>query len=192
MAEMDSQTDGALAPGAETPVVDETDGFNFDELPQMDEMAFLPSSTGEAGGVAGSFEDLFPKGPIQGGARQRIADIAKTAIGIPYTWGGTDLKSGVDCSGFVQQVYAQMGIKLPRVSAAQARAGRRVGLGELQVGDLVGWDNSSRNSGADHIAIYIGNGQIIEAPRPGLSVRVRSLGKDEGDAWGVRLDALDF
>lgn len=189
MAAMASQT-SASVPGIESPVAET--GFNYDEMPQMDEMQFLPSSTGEAGGVAGSFEDLFPKGPIQGGARQRIADIAKTAIGVPYTWGGTDLKSGVDCSGFVQQVYKQMGINLPRLSAAQARAGKRVGLNELQVGDLVGWDNSTRNNGADHVAIYIGGGQIIEAPRPGLSVRIRSLGKDEGDAWGVRLDALDY
>jgi cell wall-associated NlpC family hydrolase len=50
----------------------------------------------------------------------------------------------------------------------------------------VAWDNSSRNRGADHIAIYIGNGQIIEAPRPGVPVRIRKLGKNER-AWGVRL-----
>lgn len=48
------------------------------------------------------------------------------------------------------------------------------------------WDNSSRNAGADHIAIYLGNNQIIEAPRPGKTVRVRNLGKNEG-AWGVKM-----
>jgi cell wall-associated NlpC family hydrolase len=158
------------------------------DVPMMDETAFLPLSNGQPGGVAGTFEDMFPNtGPV-GGARQRVVDISKSLLGIPYVWGGTDPDRGLDCSGFVQYVYKQMGVNLPRISAAQARAGKRIGLGQLQVGDLVGWDNSSRNNGADHIAIYIGNGQIIEAPRPGLSVRIRELGKSDRGAWGVRLD----
>jgi cell wall-associated NlpC family hydrolase len=92
----------------------------------------------------------------------------------------------VDCSGFVQQVYKQFGIDLPRVSFQQAAAGKRIDLGKARAGDLVAWDNSSRNNGADHIAIYLGNGKIIEAPRPGIGVRIRKLGSDEG-AWGVRI-----
>jgi len=65
--------------------------------------------------------------------------------------------------------------------------GKRVGLDKLQVGDLVAWDNSSRNRGADHIAIWLGDGRIIEAPRPGLSVRIRELGDDDlkDGVWGV-------
>lgn len=172
------------APGAESadkqPVIT--------DVPQMDETAFLPLSNGKPGGVAGTFEDLFPKTGTAGGARQRIADLAKTALGVPYVWGGNDLKNGVDCSGFVQQVFKEMGINLPRISAAQARSGKRIGLDQLQVGDLVGWDNSSRNNGADHIAIYIGNGQIIEAPRPGIGVRIRDLGKSDKGAWGVQMN----
>lgn len=100
-------------------------------------------------------------------------------------WGGTS-PNGFDCSGFVQYVYKQMGIDLPRVSFQQANAGRRVGLGELAPGDLVAWDNSSRNQGADHIAIYVGGGLIAEAPRPGVPLRIRSLGRNEG-AWGVKI-----
>lgn len=68
----------------------------------------------------------------------------------------------------------------------QARAGKRIGIHNLQAGDLVAWDNSSRNNGADHIAIYIGSGLIVEAPRPGVPVRTRKLGDNEG-AWGVRI-----
>lgn len=56
----------------------------------------------------------------------------------------------------------------------------------MQAGDLVAWDNSSRNNGADHIAIYLGGGLIAEAPRPGVALRVRKLGDNEG-AWGVRV-----
>lgn len=174
---------GAMSsPGAES--ADQQPAITDTGFPQVDELQFLPSSTGEPGGVAGSFEDVFPKGKT-GTAQQRIVDIAKTALGVDYVWGGNDLRTGVDCSGLVQQTYKQMGIDLPRISAAQARAGKRIGLDQLQVGDLVAWDNSSRNSGADHIAIYAGGGMIIEAPRPGIGVRMRKLGSNEGDIWGV-------
>lgn len=120
------------------------------------------------------------------GRRGAILEAARDLIGTPYVWGGTG-KNGVDCSGLVQYVFGKFGIEMPRVSYQQANQGRRVGLNALKPGDLVAWDNSSRNNGADHIAIYLGGGRIIEAPRPGLSVRVRKLGRDEG-AWGVALD----
>lgn len=118
--------------------------------------------------------------------RKALVQYARTALGTPYVWGGNDMQKGVDCSGFVQQVYKEMGIDVPRVSYQQAQSGKRVDLSKLRPGDLVAWDNSSRNNGADHIAIYIGNGRIIEAPRTGLSVRIRKLGDNEG-AWGVRM-----
>lgn len=120
------------------------------------------------------------------GWRAAVVQGSRRYIGDPYVWGGTQ-PGGFDCSGFVQYVYQQAGINLPRVSYQQANSGKRIGIGELRPGDLVAWDNSTRNNGADHIAIYIGNGQIIEAPKPGLSVRVRKLGSSEG-AWGVRIN----
>lgn len=177
-------TAAAGAPGIES--ADKQPTLN--PIPMVDENSFLPLSNGQKGGVAGTFEDLFPnKGPV-GGARQRLVDIAKGAVGVPYVWGGNSLTSGVDCSGLVQQAFKEIGINLPRISAAQGRTGTRTSISNLKMGDLVFWDNSTRNSGADHVAIYLGNGQIIEAPRPGLSVRIRQLGKDEGDMWGVHID----
>lgn len=120
--------------------------------------------------------------------RKGLVELAKQYVGTPYKWGGTDLETGVDCSGFIQSVYKEMGIDIPRVSYQQANYGKRVNdLSKLRPGDLVAWDNSSRNSGADHVAIYLGNGRIIEAPRTGLSVRIRKLGDNEG-AWGVAMD----
>ena len=102
-----------------------------------------------------------------------VVDEAKKYIGLPYVWGGTDPQKGVDCSGLVQCVYKSLGYDLPRVSADQARAGRPVAsMAEAQPGDLIAWDNSSRNNGVDHIAIYVGNGKMIEAPRTGLDVRL--------------------
>lgn len=106
-------------------------------------------------------------------------------MGVPYQWGGTT-PSGFDCSGFVQYVYGKMGIQLPRVSYQQANAGQRISLKGLQAGDLVAWDLNNRNNGADHIAIYLGGGMIAEAPAPGIPLRVRKLGRNEG-AWGVRI-----
>ncbi|MFS3127099.1 transglycosylase SLT domain-containing protein [Nocardioides sp. Bht2] len=98
---------------------------------------------------------------------------AKKYLGLPYVWGGTDPTKGLDCSGLVQLVYKNLGYDLPRVSNQQATAGRPVAsMAEAQPGDLIAWDNSSRNKGVDHIAIYIGDGKMIEAPRTGLDVRI--------------------
>lgn len=126
-------------------------------------------------------------GPGVDGWRRGVIEAAMTAVGTPYTWGGNSLQGGVDCSGLIQQAFARAGLDMPRVSFQQASVGRRVGLKNLRPGDLVAWDNSSRNNGADHIALYIGDGRIIEAARPGTAVRVRHLGNDEG-AWGVSLN----
>lgn len=120
------------------------------------------------------------------GWRKAVIEFARGAVGTPYVWGGTNLQSGVDCSGLIQAIFSKAGIDLPRVSYQQANLGKRVGLSALRPGDLYAWDNSSRNNGADHIALYIGNGMIIEAPRPGSSVRIRRIGKGEG-GWGVSL-----
>jgi cell wall-associated NlpC family hydrolase len=111
--------------------------------------------------------------------RQDVVSTALSYLGTPYVWGGTSPTSGVDCSGLVQDVYKSFGVDLPRLSADQIRAGTAVPYNQLQPGDLIGWDINSRNNGADHIAIYAGNGMIIEAPRPGLSVRIRQLDPQE-------------
>jgi hypothetical protein len=95
---------------------------------------------------------------------------------VPYSWGGTDASTGFDCSGLVQQVYADLGIDLPRTSSQQAPSGRAVAsLEEAQPGDLVFFDHSSR-PGIDHVGIYIGNGQMIAAPQEGEVVQVQDVG----------------
>ncbi len=113
--------------------------------------------------------------PGTGGAtatEAAVVEEAKTFLGVPYVWGGTS-PTGVDCSGFLQLVYKKFGIELPRVSNDQARAGQPVAsMAEARPGDLIAWDNSSRNVGVDHIAMYIGDGKMIEAPRTGLNVRI--------------------
>lgn len=136
------------------------------------QLALLPRSS--VGGAA--FSDTLARTTVTGGAGvtgEQVVAKAREMVGLPYVWGGTDPQSGVDCSGLVQSVYSSFGIELPRLSADQARAGTPVAsMADAKPGDLIAWDNSSRNVGADHIAIYIGNGQMIEAPRPGGKVQV--------------------
>lgn len=177
---------GVTAGGAETASAPGIE--SGDEMPNLSATALFDGMDATTPSGGSTFEDLFPNQGIVDGARTRVGQLARQLLGTPYVWGGTDPDKGLDCSGFVQWVMRQVGVSLPRISADQARAGRRVDVGKLKIGDLIGWNNSKRNNGADHIAIYLGNGQIIEAPRPGLGVRIRTLDDDEGDMWGVALD----
>lgn len=135
-------------------------------------------------------EDAWGEGDDFGGnaTRAQVVAWAKQYEGVPYVWGGTSTK-GWDCSGFTQKALRQAGVNLPRISAQQARFGKQASLKSLRPGDLVAWDNSSRNVGADHIALYIGNGYIMEAPGTGKRTRIRKLGRDDfAKAYGVALD----
>lgn len=100
-----------------------------------------------------------------------LGDYAKKFIGTPYVWGGDDLKTGVDCSGLIQQVFRHFGIELPRTTYEQIGEGSPIGMKGLKPGDLVFFDTSSQ-SGADHVGIYLGGGKMIHTPRPGKAVEV--------------------
>jgi peptidoglycan DL-endopeptidase CwlO len=103
---------------------------------------------------------------------------AQKYLGVPYLWGGTDPSKGLDCSGFAQLVYGNLGIDLPRTSSQQATSGRPVAsLDDARPGDLVFFDYSSSRAGIDHVGIYVGNGKMIAAPQPGESVKVQDVGK---------------
>ena len=95
--------------------------------------------------------------------RQKIVELAKSQLGVPYVWGGTDWGKGMDCSGFVQQVYKQIGVNLPRTSQEQSSQLKVIPLSQAKPGDLVFWGGQGT---AYHIAIYVGNNQIIEEPNP--------------------------
>ncbi|MEW1959770.1 C40 family peptidase [Kineococcus sp. NPDC059986] len=121
------------------------------------------------------------------GKRAAIIALGKQYLGTMYKWGGA-APGGFDCSGLLYYIFKENGITLPRVSFQQATSGKRTALSDLKAGDLVAWDNSPRNPGADHIALYLGNGQILEAPKAGVPVRIRSLGKSDAAAWGVQMN----
>lgn len=91
---------------------------------------------------------------------QSIANYAVQFVGNPYVYGGTSLTNGADCSGFTQSVFANFGISIPRTAAAQASSGTSVSLSDIQAGDLLFY---SDGSGISHVALYIGNGQVVHA-----------------------------
>lgn len=143
------------------------------------QLAMLPGAGAPATGVgATGFADAMARttpgaAAARGVTGEEVSLKALELVGLPYVWGGTDPERGVDCSGLVQSVYGSFGIELPRLSADQARSGTPVAsLDQARPGDLIAWDNSGRNVGADHIAIYLGDGRMIEAPKPGGQVQI--------------------
>ncbi|MDE6980450.1 MAG: C40 family peptidase, partial [Lachnospiraceae bacterium] len=90
-------------------------------------------------------------------------------VGNPYVYGGTSLTNGADCSGFTLSIFAKYGIYLPHSSAAQAGYGRRINASEAQPGDLFFYGSGSRIS---HVAIYIGNGQIVHASSRRTGIKI--------------------
>jgi cell wall-associated NlpC family hydrolase len=105
------------------------------------------------------------------GLDSRITRTAMRYLGVPYMWGGTSF-AGVDCSGFVQTVFAKNGIELPRMADEQFAMGRRIAMRLLMPGDLVFFETYT--SGASHVGIYIGKGKFIHASLRG--VMIDSLG----------------
>ena len=117
------------------------------------------------------------------GKGQKIADFALQFVGNPYVWGGTSLTSGADCSGFVQSVYRNFGISLPRVAADQAQAGTRVSLEQLQTGDLIFYADGGA---IYHVVLYLGNGQVVHASSAATGIKISPVNWQNA-VWGVRL-----
>jgi cell wall-associated NlpC family hydrolase len=108
--------------------------------------------------------------PVSGRAAVAVA-FAKAQLGKPYVWGATGPGS-YDCSGLVQAAWAAAGVALPRTTYEQINAGMRIPISDLQPGDLVFY-----YSGASHVGMYVGGGEIIHAPHPGASVEYAPVGE---------------
>lgn len=101
--------------------------------------------------------------------RMAICDNALQYVGNRYVWGGTSLTNGVDCSGFTMQIMRQYGVYLSHSSRAQANEGTKISTSDLKPGDLIFYGKGSR---INHVAIYIGGGQIVHASnkRDGIKI----------------------
>jgi cell wall-associated NlpC family hydrolase len=110
----------------------------------------------------------------------RAAAIAQQYLGVSYAWGGASPLTGFDCSGLALYVYGRLGISLTHYSGAQFNQGARIGLEELQPGDLVFFDDDPQR-GPQHEGIYVGGGQFVHAPHTGDVVRIASL---DDASWG--------
>lgn len=128
-------------------------------------------------------QDGKPQAPAAAIANSSVRDTlvnkAKSLLGIPYVWGGTNPSSGLDCSGLTSFCYSQIGINIGRTTYDQDATGRHISLSELKPGDLI------LEYGKGHVAMYIGNGQQIEAPQPGESVKISPVPYAYGAMYGL-------
>ncbi len=128
------------------------------------------SGGGNAGASAPTSVAAANPPPVAGGVAGAI-QAAESQIGVPYVWGGETPGVGFDCSGLVQWSYAQAGIGLPRTSGAQYAATTHIPLADIAPGDLLFYGPD----GADHVAMYVGGGEMIEAPETGETVHITGV-----------------
>ena len=143
------------------------------EMPRVQGPAALPVAA-----VAGEASGEVTASPLPGDWR----GAALALLGTPYVFGG-EARSGLDCSGFVRQVFTPLGVALPRVSADQARAGAAVDDHDLRPGDLLFFDTEGRGR-VSHVGIYLGDDQFISANSYLGRVSVDRLRSDR--YWGPR------
>lgn len=131
--------------------------FNYD-LSKAVTYSSSDTSSGQNDGSSG-------KGSIY----SKLVAYAMKFLGNKYVWGGTSLTNGTDCSGFTMRIYEHFGYKIPRVSRSQAAFTKTVKASDVKVGDLFFYGN---NGYISHVAMYIGNGQIIHASnhRDGIKI----------------------
>ncbi|MFF5232022.1 transglycosylase SLT domain-containing protein [Dactylosporangium sp. NPDC000521] len=128
-----------------------------------------PAATGGGAAFAATLKSTLDSTPAVTGGD--VVDAAKRYLGTPYVFGGTRPESGLDCSGLVQRVYADLGVTLPRVAKDQARQGTAVhDLAHARPGDLLAF-----GSPVGHIGIYLGGNRMIAAPHAGDVVKVQEV-----------------
>ncbi len=168
----------------------DTDGAVYTQVPKGEELEFVEdmgewvkvSIDGEAVYVASEYVTVEEKlstaitmsellyGAGVSDVRVDLVEYAKQFLGNPYVWGGTSLTKGADCSGFVLSIYKKYGITLSHSSRAQANEGTQISVSELLPGDLIFYANSSGT--INHVAIYIGGGQVIHASNPQSGIKI--------------------
>ena len=104
----------------------------------------------------------------------RAVELARTQLGVPYLWAGSDPEDGFDCSGLIMWAYAGAGKSLPHSSQLMANVTRHINFTDLAPGDLLFYGTPIH-----HVGMYVGNGQMIEAPHAGANVRLASIWRSD-------------
>ena len=126
------------------------------------------SSSSRSSSSSSSSSSSRSYNPPSGGNGAAVANFATQFVGNPYVWGGTSLTNGADCSGFVMSVYENFGVGLPHSSSADRGVGYGVSVDEMQPGDIVCYSG--------HVAIAIGNGQIVHAASSSEGIKISDAG----------------
>ena len=156
---------GALAAGGGSGP-DGTGGAGAGGLAGGSEAGSMPAPGSAGAGDAGSgftgsgVEVVLPDGSVATAPNEQAAGAVRNALsqqGVPYVWGGTTPGQGLDCSGLTQWAYGDAGVEIPRLAQEQG-VGVQISQQDLAPGDLLVWDG--------HVAMYIGNGQLVEAGDP--------------------------
>lgn len=162
----------------------------------------LPEVEAPVGGVAAGMVANTPAGTAAGIPIPPTSKVGRAVVkaalqmrGIPYSWGGGGPGGpskgiaqgantvGFDCSSLMQYAFAKYGVKIPRVTYEQFRAGTPVPLKKMQAGDLMFFRPSAQGPG--HVGMYVGNGQFLHAPQTGEVVKLSRV-SDRSDLMGVR------
>ncbi len=114
-----------------------------------------------------------------------IVKTAKSQLGKDYRSGGTSPKTGFDCSGLIQWAYKVNGVKVPRVTSQQAKAGKKVRITYAKPGDIVVFRSKQARTGL-HTGIYVGDNKFIHSPRTGAQIRIESI----NSYWKPRLRSV--
>ncbi|WP_149038063.1 C40 family peptidase, partial [Kitasatospora sp. MBT63] len=132
------------------------------------------AASAPAAPAAGPAGGSVSGGPWSAVGAQAAVAFAKSKIGLPYIWGGEG-QTGYDCSGLTMMAWRQAGKRLTHFAADQYAESTPVSYGQLRPGDLVFWTRTGRPADIYHVGIYLGEDQMIEAPRPGTAIKQASL-----------------
>ena len=145
-------------------------------IPTGDTAASDAAGNPEAAGNTSEAGNAAPApNPATGNLRTDVVNFAMQYVGYPYVHGGNSLETGTDCSGFTSLVYSNFGIGLSRTPGGQLSSnGRSISLEEAQPGDIICYGHGK----CTHVALYIGNGQIVHAANPRKGVVVYNVGYD--------------
>ena len=123
--------------------------------------------------------------PSHGAGAEAAISAAQSYLGVPYVWAGESY-DGVDCSGLTMLAYQAAGIELTHSSRVQYGEGEQVDLDDAQPGDLIFWSSDGTQEGIYHVAMYLGDDEMIEAPTFGVPVQITSVRYSDIMPYAVR------